>query len=463
MRMFLASFVSAALVAAAATPAAAQLSAPRPERPYRGLFAGDTGNAQQLLTLSASFGGGYDDDIFANNSTAGTSNNGGSTSFLSGSAGLGYSLSKAKKAFSASVGGGVGHYPGLQEPTITHFNAGVNASMQVGRHSSISFSQTETYQPFYFWSAFPGEIAPVDTTPVFDPGTMTIADAVQATALGIKPLIAADGVVGQEAEYYLDSDTSVGFTQGLSEHLSLTGGYNYRRSDSQSGIRDFESQGGSAHLGYSLGKGLSIGGGFGYSVNDYPRGDGLVDRYESKTIDGGVNYNKALSFSRRTTLTFSTGMSGVSYGGEVHYGLLGNVQLVRELGRTWSTSVGYSRNVSFSETFRAPVLSDNLFGGIGGLLSRQWQFHASAGASRGDVGYGSANGFQSYVVSTGARYAFMRKAGLSVYYAYYRYSFENGIVLPPGISKFTNRQSFGFSVDTWVPLLQRNRSANATR
>ena len=39
---------------------------PRSERPYRGLFAGDTGNARQLLTLSASFGGGYDDDVFAN-------------------------------------------------------------------------------------------------------------------------------------------------------------------------------------------------------------------------------------------------------------------------------------------------------------------------------------------------------------------------------------------------------------
>ena len=44
----------------------AEAQSPRSERPYRGLFAGDTGNAEQLLTFSASFGGGYDDDIFAN-------------------------------------------------------------------------------------------------------------------------------------------------------------------------------------------------------------------------------------------------------------------------------------------------------------------------------------------------------------------------------------------------------------
>jgi hypothetical protein len=133
------------------------------------------------------------------------------------------------------------------------------------------------------------------------------------------------------------------------------------------------------------------------------------------------------------------------------------------MGRSWSTGVGYSRNVSYAETFRAPVLSDNLFGGLSGLLSRTVQFHAAAGASRGNVGFAGANDLESYFASASTRFAFSRKAGLSVYYTYYRYSFGIGIELPPGISRFTNRQSFGFSVDTWVPLIQRNRSANATR
>ncbi len=115
------------------------------------------------------------------------------------------------------------------------------------------------------------------------------------------------------------------------------------------------------------------------------------------------------------------------------------------------------------ETFRAPTLTDTLSGGIGGLINRGTQFSASTGVSRGQVGYTVNNTFDTYFASAGARFALTRKAGLSVYYGYYRYSFENGIVLPPGVSNFTNRQSVGFSVDTWVPLIQRNRSANATR
>jgi outer membrane translocation and assembly module TamA len=67
MRILSVLVVVATLVVAA--PAGAQT--PRSERPYRGLFAGDTGNAQQLLTLSASLGGGYDDNIFANGSDLG--------------------------------------------------------------------------------------------------------------------------------------------------------------------------------------------------------------------------------------------------------------------------------------------------------------------------------------------------------------------------------------------------------
>jgi hypothetical protein len=156
-------------------------------------------------------------------------------------------------------------------------------------------------------------------------------------------------------------------------------------------------------------------------------------------------------------------LSALSDGQQMHYNVVGNVQLARELGRTWSTGVGYSRYVSYIETFRAPVLNDSLFAAITGLLSRTTQFQASAGATRGEVGFSATSDLESYYASASTRFAFSRKAGLSVYYAYYRYSFANSIALPPGISRFTNRQSVGFSVDTWVPLIQRNRSANASR
>ena len=56
------SLLAAALLVAS-SPLSAQTA--RPERPYRGLFASGVGNAEQLLTLNVSLGGGYDDNIFA--------------------------------------------------------------------------------------------------------------------------------------------------------------------------------------------------------------------------------------------------------------------------------------------------------------------------------------------------------------------------------------------------------------
>ena len=53
------------LLAASVAPAAAQGSA-RPERPYRGLFGSGTSETGQMLSVGASLGSGWDDDLEAN-------------------------------------------------------------------------------------------------------------------------------------------------------------------------------------------------------------------------------------------------------------------------------------------------------------------------------------------------------------------------------------------------------------
>jgi hypothetical protein len=63
MRPFLYFFVLMLATALADVPAYAQ--APRPERPYRGLFGSNTANLDQQLAASASVGGGYDDNLLA--------------------------------------------------------------------------------------------------------------------------------------------------------------------------------------------------------------------------------------------------------------------------------------------------------------------------------------------------------------------------------------------------------------
>ncbi len=447
-------------LAASAIPALAQTApGPRPERPFRGLFAGGTGNATQLLTVSASFGGGYDDDIFLNQQAgvAPVPGSHGSTSFLNASGDLGYSVSKKRVSFSASLGSGVGHYPGLNQPSLVHHSAGAGGSFQIGRHSTVSIHQSETYQPFYFWSAMPMSVTAVDPIPVFDPGTMTIADAVQAASLNLQQPIAADATVGSNAEYYLASETGVGFTQGLTRNLSLDLSYGYRRSDSKSGAQDFSMQSGGGRLGYILGKGLGLHAGYGYSQSVYQLTVG-ESRYQGHNIDVGVDYSKALSISRRTTFGFTTGTSGFNDGTTTHYNLVGTAHLTHEMGRTWSAGLAYQRYVAYTETFRAPALTDDFTGSVGGLLSRKTQVQGGVGISRGDVGFTPANNYSSAFASGGARFAINRYSGVSVSYSYYHYLFADDIALAPGLLRHTNRQSISVSIDFWAPLIQHNRS-----
>jgi Protein of unknown function (DUF3575) len=460
MRLLTSSFVVAALLAAAGSAAAQTPQSPRSERPYRGLFGGDTGNAQELLTFSASFGGGYDDDIFAGDSGAGAPSQGNvpSTTFLTASADLGYSLVKSKVSFSANGGSGVGHYPGLNQPSLVHHNGGVSASFQVAHHSRLNVSQSETYQPFYFWGFLPTGVAQVEAIPVFDPGTMTIADAVQAASLGLNQPAIADTVAGSNAEYYLDSSTYLGYSQGLTRNLTFDTSLSYTRSDSKSGTRDFKTQSATAGLSYALAKGLALVFAYSYSDSEYPVAAGQFRSYQGHSINAGVNFNKALSFSRRTTLSFSTGTVAINDSVTTHYDIVGNVQLTHELGRSWSTGVGYYRSVSYVETFVAPVLTDSASGSLDGLISRAMQFQASVGLSRGNVGYGVASEFRSVYASTGLRYALTRNVALSTYYGYYHYDFDSGIVLPLGTPRNSNRQSISFSVEFWHPIIQRNRS-----
>lgn len=454
-------------------PALAQTTpqSPRSDRPYQGLFGGDTTNAKQMLSISASFGGGYDQDIFADQSLSGGINkppgvgSAGSTGFIVGSASLSYGIAMKKGSFSASYGTGTGYYPGLDEPTVLHHNGAIGGQYRVARHSVISASQTETYQPFFFFSFLPTNVGQVEPVPVFDPSTMTLANAAQAASLALQQPVVADTTLASNADYYLTSESGVSFSQQLTQRLSLSAGYSYRRTDSRTNTRDYWSSGGDGRLSYAIGKGLSVVAGYGYFVTEYLSSTGNTE-FRGHNVDVGVNYAKALSFSRRTTLSFSTGTTGTSDGIQTHWGITGNAQLTREIGRTWAAGLGYNRSIGFVETFAAPVQSDSVSGGISGLFNRRTQAGASFGLSRGAIGYSDLNNFNNFdssFVSAGLRYALSRRMGISVNYTLYRYTFDRGIVLPGGVSNHTNRQAIRASFDLWEPLIQRNRSANATR
>ena len=118
---------------------------------------------------------------------------------------------------------------------------------------------------------------------------------------------------------------------------------------------------------------------------------------------------------------------------EFHYFLTGNVNLLREIGRTWSLSLNYARAVTYVDTVQQPVVSDSVVLSFGGLINRRLQFASAVGTSIGRVGLtGQANGFDNYYANASMTMGLTRNAGVGLNYGYFRFGYDNEIELDFG-------------------------------
>ena len=419
----------------------------RPERPYRGLFGGGggSGDMEQSLTATASVGGGYDTSVLADANEAGFGR--GSTSgavnsreggFLLLNEGLTYSLNKRVISFSGNGSASARYYPTLENSIINNYGGGLGTSWTPTVRTRVSANGSFSYQPFSLHALFPvfGE------TPL---GEVYLADLDYGTV---------------DAGYYT-STAGVGASHNLSSRSTLTGDYRYERSDFAL-YPDFRSDTIGARFTRSMTADLGIR--LGYNYTRYRYGGGSVPNSTRHGIDTGVDYSKTLSFSRRTSLAFSTGGTATTYQNDMHFNAIGSATLQHEIGRTWTFNAGYNRNVGFVETFAAPFIYDAATVSLSGLLDRRWSFHAAGGAAIGALGFGtSSNGLDTYYATTGVSRALSRFVSLSIDYSFYRYDFEQTDLLPNGYNTDFSRNTARATLSIWLPLLQRGRRNNAAR
>ena len=84
--------------------------------------------------------------------------------------------------------------------------------------------------------------------------------------------------------------------------------------------------------------------GYTYGEGDY--GDGGTREHHA--IDAGVNYNRALSISRQTTLSFGTGTSALRTLGNLRFTITGNARLATR-NRSQLERVGWLRTARADE------------------------------------------------------------------------------------------------------------------
>jgi hypothetical protein len=448
MRLLLSWSVLGVALLVWAAPAVAQ--APRPERPYRGLFGSGTGDAGQLLTATASVGAGFDDNVLADalgRSTPVVSSAARAGTVTTMSAGLAYSVETDAMTMGLSAGSSARYYPGNSTKFVRGSQGRMTLGMSPRTGTSVALGLSVASQPYQFSSLYPLIFEQVGEAPIPD------LDIVATS------------------ETYVSYGGSASVSQRVSRRLSFGASYAQRRADrnalvnSIGEVRDgregqFINQTAGAGLTYNIGRGLDVRSGYTYGEARY--GDERTREHHS--IDAGVNYNRSLSISRRTVLSFATGSSGVRSEERLRFMLTGNVALQHEIGRTWNAQVGYSRQVLINETWPEPVLADSVSVGVGGLITRRVQFVAVARGALGRLGVDrNAPGFDSAHASASINYALGRFVNLGVTYSYYQQHFGEGMRLSQRTLTSADRQSVRATVNMWAPLFQRARRSNAAR
>jgi hypothetical protein len=426
---------SLAMLAGTVAPALAQDLAPaRVDRPYRGLFKSGVQNPSQLLTVDGSLGGGYDRTRVREISDAAMRPLSGQ--YALGSAALAYSLNLPRLTFGASAATATRLYANNRGNYFTSRSAGVAVSAQATRSLQLSAAENYSYAPYNLQSLSP-----------------TLFDS----PLGQLSLI--DDDTGLATRRYARVSTTAGAVQTfrLTARSSLNLDYAYGRTHVPSRSSDFETHRAGGTFRQSVTQNLGYHIGYHYRRTEYPS-TVTARRLQTHDADIGMDFNKALSLTRRTTLSMTTGSSAYVTEGRQTYRLTGNARLNREIGRTWNASLAYNRNIGFVDTFDNPVLYDSVTAGIGGLIMRRLQFSASTGVSNGTVGLtGSNNGYRTFSDSVSLTTSLTRNIAIGTSYFYYRSRFDSGAVVPDVLARQFSRQGVRAYLTVWAPLFYRTR------
>jgi len=261
---------------------------------------------------------------------------------------------------------------------------------------------------------------------------------------------AADDALLREADFVLFTERAISTEAGaalardFTPRTSLTGTYSITRiSFTSRSERQIWQQTG-ARLTHHLGKGLALRLGYGYRVSKLSE-QAQQQPERMHDVDLGVDYSRALSFSRRTTLSFSTGSTIAATNSLVDKAayrlfLTGTAQIAHEMGRTWNATAAFRRGIDFATGFRDPLLSNTVSAGIGGSLHRRVRLTSFGYYSAGAVGlesnaptYDSASGNARVTIGLARRVTVFGE------YFYDRYHVSNGVVLPFALANSFNR------------------------
>lgn len=430
----------------AQTPAAPSPPAPAADRrPYRGIFGGGAPDPTGERSLSANFSvfGAYDDNVVAgvtNNTGAGLDPRLQESGFYQGaSAALTFRdrHSGARSSWGTAGTASIYGYRTDEWKSVPRFSGGIDGQWQLSRSLVLASGYDLTYSSNYRLLLFP-DIYGEDSDGAIegDPDTDVLSRHIlrHAAVVSLNKTIDSRSnlSVSYRARYVHFTDdlpdlgsqaASIGYDRRLTRHATLNLGYAFRHVNTRFGGQQPNIQ----------------------------------------NINAGVSYSRALSISRRTSFSFSTGSSVVrndpldpTRDAQARFRMNGSAALTHEIGRSWTAFASYQRRFVFREAFAEPFSTDGVSVGVGGLITRKLEFSARAGWSLSAVGDGQRNQHKASVAVAQARYGLTRYLAAYARYVYYRYRIGEDVVFADDLDlpRSLDRNGVRVGITAFVPLIR---------
>ena len=196
----------------------------------------------------------------------------------------------------------------------------------------------------------------------------------------------------------------------------------------------------------------------------------LTPSLTAHDLDLGLDYHRALSFSRRTSVTFSSGAAAISTEGITQYLVTGAAGLQHKIGRSWTAAAAFDRRLQVMEGIPQPVVANGLTTTVGGLFGRRAGLRLRGSMMQGRLGVPvgpsdvatdtTAGGLGSITTfTTEVRVLHTLWQGWQWYaeHFYYQHDLSNPGLLSQGVPASLTRSGVRTGVELQMALLRRRR------
>ena len=431
---------AALVLCAAASVASAQDTVPAdpqqppvvaPRRPPRGLFGGDEARSGAPgLTANVSLFGGHDDNVVAGQQGSGINRQSVDGNYGSVLGELMYTAVRRRATFFADGSSELRYFDTDRDFQQMSHRGSANVVLPVGRRNELSLRQGIRYSPYYQLDVSP-------SLPSFsDP------EVPQDRPVDVNQSLEAIQSVR------LDSDVSFNQPVGRGSMRYL---YGFRTARFDDETMDSTAQDASARYSRRVSRYATMRLGYGYQTVTHPtthRGD-----LSLHNIDVGLGYSRPLSFSRRTTVGFSTGTGIARTATTVRYRLIADADAHHEIGRTWLLRAAYRQGLQVVELYPEPLFGYTVRGSLIGLLGTRSDVSIDVASSSGSFDSArESGGYGAYHGSARFRRALTRTLAAYVEYSYYQYTVADGPTLTPFASQPFERHGIRVGLTLWLPL-----------